>query len=303
MSDIIKPEHYGISFSIKQCRAFGLEPVQTMDWLLAQGWRRFRLMSYWDEHETHPGVYDFATLDTQIAQVQAAGGVITLCLGARQPRWPENHWPEWAWNTSKQERTDALLHYLEVVVNRYKNNPVIISYQLENEALLASFGRRAEVDRARLRREFRLVKQLDPARPVIMSTSNSWGIPIRRPHPDIVGFSYYHVAWNGRLGRYSSTGHSAMVHRLRAFLIRILLFRRSFIHELQCEPWAPKAIWEVSTEEQDKSMGPTHIQKSLAKAHKTGLYPIDLWGAEWWYWRHTRGDDFIWNTVRNSLKD
>jgi hypothetical protein len=298
---MIDPEQYGISFSIKQCRGFGIDPSETLTWLLEQGWRRFRLMSYWDEHEKHPGDYDFASLDTQIALIRAAGGSITLCLGARQPRWPENHWPEWAWIASKQERTDSLLRYIETVVKRYQSEACIVSYQLENEALLKSFGRRAEVDRDRLRREFKLIKHLDPSRPVIMSTSNSWGIPFRRPIPDLVGFSYYHIAWNGNLQRYTNTGHSAYVHKMRALLIRLLLWRRSFIHELQCEPWAPKAIWEVSIEEQDRSMSAQLIVRSIQKAKKTGLAPTDLWGAEWWYWRHLRGDDVIIQVVKNTI--
>jgi hypothetical protein len=298
---MIDPLKYGISFSIKQCRGFSIDPTQTLEWLLGQGWRRFRLMSYWDEHEKHPGEYNFDALDAQIEQIQAAGGIVTLCLGARQPRWPENHWPEWAWNANKPERTQALLRYVEIVVKRYQSKDCIVSYQLENEALLASFGRRAEVDRKRLRDEFRLVKQLDPSRPVIMSTSNSWGVPLRRPIPDLIGFSYYHIAWNGTLQRYSTTGHSAFVHRLRASVIRLFLRRRSFIHELQCEPWAPKAIWEVPVEEQEKSMGVQQIVRSITKAKRTGLQPIDIWGAEWWYWRHLRGDDVIIQTVKNTL--
>jgi hypothetical protein len=299
---MIDPKRYGISFSVKQCRAFQIDSAATLDWLLQQGWRRFRLMSYWDECERSPGAYDFTELDRQIAQIAAVGGEVTLCLGARQPRWPENHWPDWAWKASKPARTTALLNYVETVVERYKSQSCIVSYQLENEALLKSFGRRPEVDRERLRQEFALVKRLDPTRPVIMSTSNSWGLPLRRPIPDIVGFSYYHVIWNRRLGRYTSAGQSAYAHIVRAWLIRLIWRRPSFIHELQCEPWAPKAIWEVSTAEQDKSMGIGHIKRSFARAHKTGLAPIDIWGAEWWYWRHVHGDDTIWQAVRDQLK-
>jgi hypothetical protein len=33
------------------------------------GVRRFRLMSYWDEHEKTPGDYDFKELDAQIAMI------------------------------------------------------------------------------------------------------------------------------------------------------------------------------------------------------------------------------------------
>jgi hypothetical protein len=295
------PEHFGVSFSLKQCRAFGIDTAGTLGWLLDKGWRRFRLMSYWDEHEKEQGVFDFTALDAQIQQISEAGGVISLCLGARQPRWPENHWPDWAWQADKSVRSEALLNYIQTVVNRYKDNPAIVSYQLENEALLKSFGLRPEVDRSRLRAEFTLVKRLDPPRPVIMTTSTSWGIPLRRPIPDIVGFSYYHTVWNNRLHDYTTAGQSALVHRLRAWLVRAIWQRPSFIHELQCEPWAPKAIWEVSTAEQDKSMSLMHIAASFQKARQTGLQPVDIWGSEWWYWRHIHGDDSIWEAVQKQV--
>lgn len=302
---MIDPERFGVSFSIKQCRGFSVDPKQTFDWLLHDaGFRRFRLMSYWNEHEKQPGHYDFSTLDWQIKAAQQAGAVVTLCLGARQPRWPENHWPDWAWQLDKTSRSEALLKYIETVVERYKSYDCVISYQLENEALLKSFGRRPEVDRGRLRAEFTLIKRLDPVRPIITSTSTSWGIPLRAPIPDQVGLSYYHVYYNGKKHRYQKAGgHYVILHKLRALLIKTLLHRPTFIHELQLEPWAPKAIWEVSSEEQDKSMGRPQITQSLQRAKQVGLYPIDLWGGEWWYWRHLRGDDSVWHAVRAAIND
>ena len=298
---VIEKGKYGISFSVKQCRAFGIGSSETLAWLLQQGWRRFRLMSYWDECEKVQGQYDFAELDRQIAQVRQAGGVVTLCLGARQPRWPENHWPDWAWTAEKPVRTAALLGYLETVVNRYKNESAIVSYQLENEALLAGFGQRPEVDRERLRAEYRLVKKLDSSRPAIMTTSTSWGIPVRKPIPDIVGFSFYQVLYSAENQRYTTAFHSPGLDRQRAVAIRLLHDKLSFVHELQCEPWGPKAIWEMPTSEQDKSMSPTQIARNISLAQQIGIYPIDLWGAEWWYWRHLQGDDTIWQAVRENL--
>lgn len=292
---------YGVSFSIKQCRAFGIDPQKTLTWLLAQGWRRFRLMSYWDEHEKEQGTYDFTTLDAQLAQITAVGGEVTLCLGARQPRWPENHWPEWAWQSGKAERTAALLRYLETVVTRYRHHACIVSYQLENEALLKSFGRRSEVDRARLRTEYALVKRLDPSRPIVMTTSTSWGVPLRQPRPDIVGFSFYQVLYSSRQHRYTTAFHSVVLDRLRAAFIRVLWRRPSFIHELQCEPWGPKAIWEMTAKEQSESMSPAQTARNIALARQTRLTPIDIWGAEWWYWRHAHGDDTIYQSVQTAL--
>ncbi len=141
---VIDPKQFGVSFSVKQCRSFNIDPIKTLRWLISvAGFRRFRLMSYWDEHEKQPGKYDFTELDRQIKIIEKAGGVISLCLGARQPRWPENHWPEWVWRLDKADRSEALLKYIEVVVERYKDRPSIVSYQLENEALLKVFGKRA----------------------------------------------------------------------------------------------------------------------------------------------------------------
>lgn len=298
---IIDPSKYGISFSVKQCRSFGIDPLKTLDWLIHDaGWRRFRLMSYWNEHERQPGALDFASLDAQVDAIERAGGTITLCLGARQPRWPENHWPDWAWKLSKPERSQALLAYIQAVVRRYKGRVCIISYQLENEALLAGFGERPEVDRERLRQEYALVKTLDPTRPIIMTTSTSWGIPLRQPIPDVFGFSYYHTLY--RDGGYHHSLFYPWVHRLRRYAIGLLHRRPVFIHELQLEPWGPTAIWKMPITEQDKSMSTAHIGQNLRLAGQIRAYPIDMWGAEWWYWRLIKHDDpTIWQAVHQQL--
>jgi hypothetical protein len=275
---MIDAEKYGVSFSLKQCLAFRLDPHACLDWLIAQGWRRFRLMTYWNEHEKAPGAYDFTELDWQLDRIRKARGVVTLCLGVKQPRWPEYHWPEWALLLDPADRTEPLLAYLEKVIEHVKDRKEIVSYQLENEALLTGFGRNIQIDRRRLRKEYDLVKRLDPTRPVIMSTSNGWGIPLRKPRPEIVGFSLYTIMHSK--GKYHKTIQKPWLHRLRHTLIR----QPVFIHELQCEPWGPTAIWKMSPKEQATSMNQERIAANIAAAKKIGVYPIDLWGAEWWYW-------------------
>ena len=254
-------------------------------------------MSYWDECEPSLGKHTFKDLDAQIAMVKKAGGEVTLCLGVRQPRWPENHWPNWAWELPKPERDARLLEFIETVVRRYKSESVIKSYQLENEALLTNFGERPDTDRARLRQEFELIRRLDPTTPVIMTTSTSWGIPLRRPIPNIVGFSYYQVLYSN--GSYGRSFHRPWLDEIRAGLIRLIHGKPSFIHELQLEPWGPKNIWDMPISEQNKSMSLKQLNENLHQATSTGLYPIDLWGAEWWYWRKTKyKDDSLWERTR-----
>lgn len=299
--ELIDPVRFGVSFSIKQCRNFDIDPQRTLAWLIKDaGFRRFRLMSYWNEHEQQPGSYDFTQLDKQITQITKASGVVTLCLGARQPRWPENHWPDWAWQLPKEQRDKALFDYVATVVNRYKDMPAIISYQLENEALLKRFGERPDTDRKRLRAEYSLVKRLDPSRPIIMTTSTSWGIPLRQPIPDIVGFSYYHTLY--RDGSYHHSLLYPWIHRFRKLLIKLLHHIPVFIHELQCEPWGPAAIWKMDTTEQDKSMDAITIGRNIALAQRINAAPVDLWGGEWWYWRLKQyNDPSIWHAVQKAV--
>ena len=137
MTATAKSAHLGASLSIKQCRNFNVDDQKVLDYALNDlHIRRFRLMSYWDEIEKVQGIYDFGVLDAQIKKIASHKGQITLCLGVRQPRWPESHWPQWAVDLPKKVRDEHLLAFIRAVLQRYKNKLCIVSWQLENEALL-----------------------------------------------------------------------------------------------------------------------------------------------------------------------
>lgn len=297
---VIDPSQFGVSFSLKQCRSFKVDQTETLNFLIKKiGFRRFRLMSYWNEHEKTHGHYDFSQLDTQIETIKKAKGVITLCLGVRQPRWPESHWPEWALKLPKEKQHQALYAFIEAVVKRYQKNSTIISWQLENEALNRSFGTNGDFSRERFKKEYALVKTLDKTRPIIMSTSNTWGIPLRTPRPNQFGFTLYRVQYEQGAYKYSKVPWWWL--DVRAAVITLLTRRSSFIHELQAEPWGPKAIWEMSINEQNQSMSLAQLESTIALAKKTKLYPIDLWGGEWWYWRYLQNDTQITQIVQDNL--
>ncbi len=300
---MMKPT-FGASLSIKQCRNFKLDDQEVLKAAITDlGIKRFRLMSYWDETEKVQGTYDFKVLDAQvetIAKLPNKQGQVTMCLGARQPRWPESHWPSWTKDMPKEDRNKALLKFIESVVNRYKKQSVIVSWQLENEALLKNFGQNGDFDRQRLINEYALVKKLDPSRPIIMTTSTSWGIPMRAPIPDMVGFSFYRITFDK--GSYRKSIYQPWIFKLRAGLIKIIWRRPSFIHELQAEPWGPKNIWEMDKSEQDKSMSLEILKSNIASARATNLETIDLWGLEWWYWlKFNQNDERIWQYIKQHL--
>jgi len=255
-------------------------------------------MSYWNEIERQQGRYDFSELDDQLTAVTKLGGEVSLCLGMRQPRWPETHIPNWAKELPQSERYRALYQFIEAVVRRYRDNTTVVSWQLENEALNRSFGRNGDFNRKRLRIEAALVRELDDSRPLIMSLSDTIGLPLRKPRPDIYAISFYRVIYEN--GEYQPPRVPWWIYPARARLIKLLTGRRVFIHELQAEPWGPKAIWVMSAKHQAESMGTKQLAKNITLAKRTGMYPIDLWGAEWWLSRYKKGDQTVMNAIKQA---
>src|SRR5690606_15604402 len=99
MAEVDYTRIFGVSFSVPYAQYLGLDPKACFDAALNDlGFRRFRLMSYWNRLEPEKDTYDFRELDWQINMAEKYGAEVTLCLGLRQPRWPESHWPDWALN-------------------------------------------------------------------------------------------------------------------------------------------------------------------------------------------------------------
>ncbi len=277
-------KYLGASLSIKVCRDYNIDDLKVIKFAVnSLGIKHFRLMSYWDEIEKVPGTYDFEYLDKQFRRLEKLGGKVTLAIGKRQPRWPECHMPEWALILDKDEWYKRLFIFIRKVVERYKNSPSLISYQLENEALLKAFGdcKDGDYSRKRLKKELNLIKKIDKNHPVIMSLSNNWGLPILGPFPDIFGFSLYRIIY--KKGKYRKSIFPLWWYKLRAALIKVYTKKSVFIHELQAEPWGPRANHEMSKAEQLKSMNIRQIHQNIKFAKKANLQPIYLWGLEWWF--------------------
>ncbi len=264
------------------------------------GIRRFRLMGPWDLIEPKPGKYDFKDLDWQMQHVAKRGGEVSLTLGLRQPHHPECHLPQWARELAHDAWEAALLAFIKVVVNRYKDNKTVVSWQLENEALNDDFGQCVDFDKERLERELQLVKQLDD-RPVIMSLKNHWSWSAPGPVPDIYATSIYlRIHHKGKLRNHIIP---PWYQRLRAQYFQLRYKRPFFIHELQAEPWCPRGTQHAPIKEQDLSMNPKQFRYAISYALRTGITPIDLWGLEWWYYRKMLFDDpAMWKEARKVFK-
>lgn len=310
-----QPLVLGASFVPDYAESFGLDPQQTLQAMLEPasqgglGLKQVRLVSYWSDIEPTPGAYDFSKLDWQFALASKYGAKVSLAIGLRQPRWPECHEPGWVTVDSKKQQTwePQLYRFISAVVNRYKLNPSLQDYELENEFFMKVFGECKDFDRNRLVAEFNLVKGLDMKHKIIISRSDNWiGIPVGKPTPDEFAISVYKRVWDATFThRYFEYPLPSWFYSSLAGWEELLSGKDMIIHELQAEPWTPKGldITQTSVKEQYKSMNPQRLKDRIKYGEDTGMRTIDLWGAEWWYYMKVKNNDpGTWNVVQQAVK-
>jgi len=298
------PYTMGASFIPDYAEQLGLNPQQTLHAIIYDlGVRNLRFVSYWNNIEPAKGHYDFKTLDWEFAAADAAHAKVTLSLGLRQPRWPECHPPSWVDTSAPDSQWEPELYqYMQAVVERYKNNPALESYQVENEYFLKAFGQCQNYDRNRLAGEVSLVEKLDPKHTVIVSRSNNnIGLPIGRPTPDEFGVSVYKRVWVPLVGRYVEYPFPAWYYAFYAGAGELLTGKNMIIHELQAEPWPPhgEAITNISIAAENQSLSPARLKGRFTYGEATGIRTMYLWGAEFWYYRKVKQHDpDLWNVAR-----
>lgn len=293
---------YGVSFSKKYAEELELDWKKTYLAILDDlNVSHLRLAAYWDEIEPVQNTYDFAWLDWQIEQASTRNRKIVLAIGRRLPRWPECHDPDWLGALTEQKQQEKLFAYLEKIVNRYKNEPTVIAWQVENEPLFDYFGICPKSNIELLRQEVEEVRKLDD-RPIIITDSgelNEW----RRAATsgDILGITMYRIVWNPYLGfwDYFFVPPSAYTYKARFAVPGSKNENAVIVSELQMEPWTlGKKMTELTFEEQRQSFDVDQFKKNVAYFEKTGFTQAYLWGAEYWYWLYEKGESELWSQAK-----
>lgn len=302
-----QPVEFGATFVPNYAKYFELDPQETMQAMIDDlGIRRFRLVSYWKDIERTPGQYDFTELDWQFQKVERSGGHIALAIGLRQPRWPECHGPEWAMAKPMSQWKEDLKTFMGAVIDRYKNSPALVEYQLENEFFLSVFGECPDFTRERLIDEYNFVKARDPNTPVTISRSNNAiGIPIGDPRPDQFAVSVYKRVWDKTLTkRYFEYPFPSWFYGSLAGWGKIFTGKDLYIHELQTEAWLADGykMKDAPIDELYKSLNPERLEGRITYGVNSGMKTIDLWGVEWWYHMKTkRNAPELWDTAKKEL--
>lgn len=290
---------FGVTFSRLQTEQLGLDLVGTYSAILDDlGVKKIRLIAYWPEIEPIPDDFDFRFLDWQIEKAQRRGVDIILAVGQKLPRWPECHFPKWAEDLPKKEQQDRILNFISEVIKRYKDNNAIKYWQVENEPFLFWFGKCPGLDRKFLDKEIALVRFLDN-RPIILTESGEFSTWIgTAKRADIIGTTLYRKV-HGKLGYVRYPIPAVFYSRKTALIKKFFDIEKIIVIELQAEPWGPKQNWELSLEEQFKSMNLNEFRKIIDYTKRAGFSEAYLWGAEWWYWLKTKhNDNSIWEEAK-----
>ena len=299
-------EVIGVSFSQVQAERFGQDWRKNYEAILDDLHpRHIRIATYWDRIEKQPGQYDFSETDWMIDQAHAHNTQVTLVVGQKVIRWPECFYPAWLNKNNSSQTGAAAVKFVEATAEHYKDNPGLTTWQLENEFLLKVFGEcpRQNLTHHQLSSELDALRSVDHERPVLISASNNYGLPILGPMADIYGFSMYKRVWNPQLG-YFKYIHPGAYNWWRGAMISLLWGQKIKIHELQAEAWGPVGNEKLSYEESLKTMSPAYLDEILAFARSTKIKEFDLWGSEWWYDQKMRaGHPEMWEAVKKVIQE
>jgi hypothetical protein len=291
---------YGVTFSAVYAQELGLDWKQaylaTLDDL---GVKKLRIPAYWPSVEPAKDSYDWTTLDYELSAARSRAASVVLVVGYRQPRWPECYTPDWAKNLPWSEQKSDVLSYVSATVGRYKNNPAVLYWQVENEPYLAVFGECGPLDEAFLKQEIALVHSLD-SRPVLVTDSGNLGLWAGAYRDgDIFGTSLYIYFWNQELGQFK-TKLPALVYRFKERLMEVLFGQKpTLLIELSLEPWLTEPIASTTLPTQLERMDISKFNEIIAYAKQTSFDTQYLWGVEWWYYMKTKeGHPEFWDAAK-----
>jgi hypothetical protein len=322
----------GISFRPRQAEAFGLDPRESLRTLLAYPFEVVRLGAYWNRIEPEPGRFDPAELDWQLDAAERAGKQVIVCLGpVKTFGYPEYFVPDHQLAEPLPEGSliepathpallSAGIDFARRLVERYKDRPAVIAWQVEHEA----------VDPLGVEHSWRLsaefvaeevsgVRATDPARPVMMNGFLPTSTPVRvmqwwrsrdqgdslavaQRLTDTVGIDFYPrhaLAGNSRWSLYLDGSSNPWQRRRWVEVLRWATAapgRRVMIAEGQAEPW------EAITTPPDPrgrvmySCPPEQLIRNYNRCMRgfrhAGADPWAylFWGAEYWLLRQQHGD-------------
>ncbi|MEK7613808.1 MAG: hypothetical protein AAB439_02995 [Patescibacteria group bacterium] len=297
--------HYGVTYSVFRSNELGLDWKKVYDALFDElNVRKFRFVAHWELTEPENNVFDFYPLDYQIRRAEEENAKVILAIGRRLPSWPECHVPPWALALSPEEREQELLEYMSAIIDRYKDSPALLLWQVENEPFIIGFAIQncGALDTDFLDKEIALVRKYDPNHPVLVTASGELGLWNNTwKRTDVFGTTLYRHVYNADLKSFITYPTTPGFFRAKRTFTEFTTGKKipAIIAELGAEAWPIQRIVDTPIEEQLKRMNLERFNNIIEFAAKTSFSEQYLWGAEWWYYlKEVHHNDSLWNRAR-----
>ncbi|TME48365.1 MAG: hypothetical protein E6I56_01385 [Chloroflexi bacterium] len=331
---VVGPVQVGISFSPSRAAYLGLEYQRAFTRLEAMHFRVIRLSAYWDEIDRDG--YD--QLDWMMREAQRSRQPIVLTVGMKGLGWPEFYIPTTALPDAALKKSqdvatvpsirEGALAFVDNTVQRYRDNPVLYGWQVENEPFNRAGPDRLWIDANFVRDEITSVRQRDGHhRPVIVNAFSHFnvlfdqasardGLDLRQllgfdadsaerdglsvlKRGDVLGLDVYTAIGYQFLGQnHMSRADSDWPDRLANVKdMARAQGKQAWITEAQAEPW--DATMDTFTNPQSTS--PEATRSLFANLKDAGYTTILFWGSEYWLWRADNGDTRWVDTVKSIL--
>lgn len=296
--------HWGVAFSRIFSEQMGLDWRENYLAIINDLHPEYlRLPVYWQDIEPRQGKFSFSDYDWMISEAKKRNIKLVLVIGRKTPRWPECNLPDWVNKKDLESQKNPVIKMISEVVDRYKDQPNLYAWQVENEPFL-NFGECPLMGGDFLDQEINQVRKLDPGRVIMVTDSGElsyWVQAAKRA--DIFGTTMYLIVHSQRWG-FIEYNLPPRFFWLKANIVHLLYPNKPIIvSELQAEPWGSNLLYSITLEEMMQSMNFPQFIKCIDYAKRVGFPDIYLWGAEWWYWMKTvQGDSRYWDYAKDVIQ-
>ena len=316
-----RPIRLGTSFARWRAEDLGLNYRHAFTRLCSWRFDLVRLSTSWMEVDQ----FGFEHLDWLVTEAGRLGQPLVLTVGMKALGWPEFYLPA-RFSEQPGQLTEALMLHVARTIGRYRGCRELVAWQIENEPFNRSGPLSRTVARSLVRAEAALARELDPGRPIMITTfarfdpatdrtsnrfQGNWRRRLRLTLPperealavlrrnDILGLDVYRsIGWRleGRLGvAQASPDQLESVARWKRVATR--QGKRLWISEAQAEPWEPSR----ATHGDPVSLRPEDICEIVQRLSSLKPEAIILWGGEYWLWRAESGDPRWMDAIRALL--
>jgi len=259
--------------------------------------------------------FGYGHLDWLLGEADRSSQPVLLTVGMKALGWPEFYLPDGMHPEDASAQQAAIAHVCEVA-RRYRDNPMLVAWQIENEPFNRSGPQALSIPRRVVRAEAQTVRALDHDRPLVVSSFAHFDERLDRwssrhqsgwkrrlglaPPPerealsvlrrgDVLGLDVYRA-----IGWLDADGREQVAHAAPDQLAAVAGWqwiareqgKRFWVSEAQAEPWEARRRLHGDP----LSIQPEAIGELVNRLAGIGVETILLWGSEYWLWRADNGD-------------